>query len=381
MPPSTNPVLGRRASSNPQVLPAGRPAAAAPRPRLRPHQELVTVLLATWLIVGLFVDGWAHDNVPELETFFTPWHAVFYSGFAATAGWMAWLVGRNRCLGRRGLAAVPVGYGLGLAGVGIFAVGGAGDATWHAVFGIEADLAALLSPTHLLLFTGILLILTSPLRAAWTADEPTAPGFRAFLPVTLALTLTMALVGFFFQYLSPFLQPTAIPYARFAAFWAEHGLVDPAVQPGLAQELEIRGIASLLLTSLLFVAPVLLVLRRWQPPFGLVTFLFGAVAALLGTQHNLELWPAVVAAVAAGLAGDLLIWAWRPSPARLGAYRAVAALLPAALLGSYFVAVAVAFTLAWPPELWAGTIFYGTLIGLALSLLMVPRPTRPPASQ
>lgn len=378
MPPSTNPVLGRRPGPEPQVLPARRAAAAAQRPRLRPRQELVTVLLATWLIVGLFIDGWAHDNVPELETFFTPWHAVFYAGFAATAGWMAWLVGRNLRLGRRGLAAVPVGYGLGLAGVGIFAAGGVGDAIWHSIFGIEADLAALLSPTHLLLFTGILLILTSPLRAAWTADQPTTPGFGAFLPVTLALTLTTALVGFFVQYLSPFLQPTAIPHARFAAFWAEHGFGDPAVQPGLAQELQIRGVATLLLTSLLLVAPVLLVLRRWQPPFGFVTFVFGAVAALLGAQHNFQLWPAVVAAVAAGLAGDLLISAWRPSPVRLGAYRAVAALLPAVLLGGYFAAVAVVFTLAWPPELWAGTVFYGTLTGLALSLLMLP--TQPAAT-
>jgi hypothetical protein len=343
-----------------------------PRPRLRPGEELLTVLLATWLIVGLFLDGWAHDNVPELESFLTPWHAVFYSGFVATAGWMAWLVGRNLRRGSQGLAAVPVGYGLGLAGVGVFAVGGVGDAIWHSVFGIEADLAALLSPTHLLLFTGILLILTSPLRAAWTSDGATAPGFRAFLPVTLALTLTTALVGFFFQYLSPFLQPTAVPHARFASFWAEHGLVESAAQPGLAQELEIRGIAALLLTSLLFVAPVLLLLRRWQPPPGTVTVLFGAVAALLGAQHNFQLWPAVVAAVAAGLAGDLLIRAWRPSPARLGAYRAVAALLPAALLGTYVAAVAVVFTLAWPPELWAGTILYGALAGLALSVLVLP---------
>jgi hypothetical protein len=105
--------------------------APAPRPRLRPGEELLTVLLATWLIVGLFLDGWAHDNVPELESFLTPWHAVFYSGFVATAGWMAWLVGRNLRRGSQGLAAVPVGCGLGLAGVGVFAVGGVGDAIWH----------------------------------------------------------------------------------------------------------------------------------------------------------------------------------------------------------------------------------------------------------
>jgi hypothetical protein len=32
----------------------------------------------------------------------------------------------------------------------------------------------------------------------------------------------------------------------------------------------------------------------------------------------------------------------------------------------------VVFTLAWPPELWAGTILYGALAGLALSVLVLP---------
>src|SRR5712691_7046633 len=38
-----------------------------------------------WWMVGLFVDGWAHSNLAQLETFFTPWHALLYSGFAAAA--------------------------------------------------------------------------------------------------------------------------------------------------------------------------------------------------------------------------------------------------------------------------------------------------------
>lgn len=47
--------------------------------------NLVTVLLGLWFTVGLFFDAWAHNNEAHLETFFTPWHAVYYSGFAATA--------------------------------------------------------------------------------------------------------------------------------------------------------------------------------------------------------------------------------------------------------------------------------------------------------
>src|ERR1700738_519156 len=39
--------------------------------------------LSIWWLGGLFIDGWAHSNIPQLETFFTPWHAVFYSGYLA----------------------------------------------------------------------------------------------------------------------------------------------------------------------------------------------------------------------------------------------------------------------------------------------------------
>src|SRR5688500_17478653 len=62
------------------------------RPRTSPRDELITPLFSAWLLSGLFIDGWAHSNLPTLETFFTPWHAALYSGFLATAMWTAWLV-------------------------------------------------------------------------------------------------------------------------------------------------------------------------------------------------------------------------------------------------------------------------------------------------
>src|SRR5436305_14970250 len=45
---------------------------------------LMALVSIRWM-GGLFVDAWAHSNVPKLETFFTPWHAVLYSGFLAVA--------------------------------------------------------------------------------------------------------------------------------------------------------------------------------------------------------------------------------------------------------------------------------------------------------
>ncbi|MFD1733505.1 hypothetical protein ACFSC4_23675 [Deinococcus malanensis] len=152
-----------------------------------PAQNLITIGLAWWLIMGLFVDGWAHNHLGDrLETFFTPWHALFYSGFLAVAAWVGWLGQRGWRAGRRGLLALPQGYELAALGVPVFALGGLGDMAWHTVFGIEVGVEALLSPTHLVLFLGAACIVSAPLVSAWRT--PTArkapPGWsgRAYWP-------------------------------------------------------------------------------------------------------------------------------------------------------------------------------------------------------
>ena len=147
----------------------------AARPRASYRTDLVTALLGVWLTVGLMVDAWAHNNLRELETFFTPWHGLFYSGFVAIAAWICWQILQSLQAGRRGLAAVPVGYALGLLGLPLFAVAGVGDMIWHTTFGIETSLDILFSPTHLLLVTSMVLIITSPLRSAWSDPATSGP--------------------------------------------------------------------------------------------------------------------------------------------------------------------------------------------------------------
>ena len=160
-------------------------ATPAMRPATTRRQDTITVLLALWLMIGLFVDGWAHNNLDQIETFFTPWHALFYSGFTATALWIAWLVARERSAGRTWREAIPRGYEGSVAGVIIFGIGGVGDWLWHTIFGIEVSIDALLSPTHLILLTGILLIFSGPLRSAWS--DPVEPeGLRSFVAPLLA---------------------------------------------------------------------------------------------------------------------------------------------------------------------------------------------------
>ncbi|MDQ6878523.1 MAG: hypothetical protein M3082_12700, partial [Candidatus Dormibacteraeota bacterium] len=72
--------------------------------------DWTAILLSTWLIGGLFLDGWAHNHVASLETFFTPWHAVLYSGYAALAALYFVAALRNRGAGSAWQRVMPVGY-------------------------------------------------------------------------------------------------------------------------------------------------------------------------------------------------------------------------------------------------------------------------------
>ena len=333
--------------------PAAEPLTGQPRAPWR--VDAVTMLLGTWLLVGVVVDGWAHTNLENLETFFTPWHALFYSGFAATACWVLATAGRVRQPGRSGLAAFPVGYGLAVVGVMVFAVGGAGDLTWHTMFGIEQDLEALFSPTHLLLFTGMALILSTPLRAAWSDPAaPAAPGYRRFLPVLVSATLVTVLVAFAFLYWAAFIQTVGV------------------VNYDDSQLL--NDVASVLATNLILLAPLLLLSRRWRPPFGTATTIYGAVGVLIGAVDAFHLPAMIAAAVLAGLAVDGLLRLLAPSAGRPGRFWVAGAAVPLVTWSVYFAAVAVTSGIGWSAELWTGTISWACLLGLALSLLMLPPP-------
>src|SRR6266540_7541990 len=103
------------------------------------RQDGVAAVLGLWMIGGLYADGWAHLNVGGLDSFFTPWHGVLYSGFTATAGWLAWTIwsSRRRSPGGGWRAWLPQPYRLGALSVIVFGLAGVADMLWHLAFGIE----------------------------------------------------------------------------------------------------------------------------------------------------------------------------------------------------------------------------------------------------
>lgn len=333
------------------------PASSAPVPaavrRATPGQNLVTLGLGWWLTAGIFVDGWAHNRFGEsLETFFTPWHALFYSGFLAVAAWVLWLGVQGWRSGRRGFAAFPEGYHLAALGVAVFGLGGLGDMTWHTVFGIEVGIEALLSPTHLLLFSGAACILSAPLVSAWRTPSPRAAPVGVVWPAVLSAAALLSFVSFMHMYL-----------------WA---LLDAPQGLGYVQT---RGeLGSILVTALILAAPVLLLLRRFRLPFGAVTLMYGLNTLLMTLMLVPGEWRVPLLMLAAGLVIDALLLLLNPSPARPWALRAFAFLLPLAVWGPYLGLLVGLGLSNLSLELWLGVAVMAGLGGMALSALVVPPP-------
>lgn len=116
--------------------------------------DALVAALGMVLVGGVYLDGWAHIHTGLIDTFFTPWHGLLYSAYVALAVVLVGTVLRNRTSGFAGWRAIPQGYEPAVIGVAVFALGGLGDMIWHLLFGIDVDLEALLSPTHLLLALG-----------------------------------------------------------------------------------------------------------------------------------------------------------------------------------------------------------------------------------
>jgi hypothetical protein len=299
--------------------------------------------LAALFLAGLWIDGWAHFHDRVDNTFFTPWHLLFYSAFGMVALFLAWHHLRGVGAGYRFGRALPQGYGLSLVGVAVFGLSGFGDMIWHTLFGIEAGSEALLSPTHIGLAIGMMLVFTGPVRAA-AAREGADTGWIAQGPRVLCLTMVATLLMFFTSYANP--------------------IVTPQVLMG-------RGEQDFAVISIFFMAALLagfvLLLVRSRAPFGAYTVFF-ALSTLLLTVMN-DLYMLAIPALIAGVILDVAAWLLKPAR---GQWRLVLFmfLAPFAYFALYFAAAEALGNVRWSIHVWTGTIFIAGMVGGLVALLV-----------
>jgi hypothetical protein len=279
------------------------------------------------------------------------------------------MVVRRLRQGWQGLAAIPVGYELGLVGVGVFGIGGMADFIWHSVFGIEVGIDALRSPSHIMLFIGAILLITAPFRAAWyDPNGKTNPSFIEFLPVLFVVFATFAFSSLMNLHIWGLVS---IPDSA-----KDLSILGANKNPAVLYALQSFTDVGILFTNAAILFTVLFLLKRWHTPFGTFAIVLGLSTLVLVAIVDTNLMPRVWMAALAGGLIDLLIQVLKPSPERLLELRVFAGLAPIILWGSHFLVVQITDKLGISPELWTGIITMSALSGLALSLLMVMPHTR-----
>ncbi|MEW5985115.1 MAG: hypothetical protein AB1791_00610 [Chloroflexota bacterium] len=334
----------------------GRPVAAVKdKRRLMSDLTFDWVLLALfgWFVTGIFLDGWAHNHLIEtLETFFTPWHGVLYSGFTVVALFVVTNLVYNHRRGYEWSQALPAGHNVTGLGVLIFALGGVGDMLWHTIFGIEANVDAAFSPSHLGLVVGGALIFSGPWRAGWLRrNEESIRGWRGWLPILFSITFAFSILSFISQYAHPLvrIEATRIP-------------------PTDASQ--IIGAVSIMLQTALLMGAVLLAVRRWRLPFGSLTLIFTVNAlAMSFMQYQFKL---ILPVFLAGLVGDVLNGQLKPAVERPAAFRLFAFLVPIIYYLFYFVTLMITDGIWWTVHMWTGATVVAGFISLGLSLLLTP---------
>ena len=274
-------------------------------------------LLSTWFVGGLFVDGWAHTHDKVDQSFFTPWHAILYSGWAVNALFLSIhaLVGRSR--GATWRTVLPQGYFLSLIGAIGFGVGGLADMAWHTTFGIERGIEALLSPSHMLLAVSMGLVVSGPFRAR--LHRPAA-GLAQQFPAVISLALVLGVVAFFTQ--------ATHPTAQLWGLNVVHNYRDDDF-----------AATALLLGGATFSAATLFALKLGKPMPGAFAFIFGFSAFGMGFLNG-RIYPsnAVWAFVLGGLVLDGICAALTNARPQTRA-AILSAFTPVVLLGAYFIAV------------------------------------------
>lgn len=332
--------------------------------------DYLTIFFALWLLSGVFVDGYAHGHIDEtLETFFTPWHALLYSGFVACAAWFAWLTYRNYRLGWRGRGAIPQGYGSGVIGVLIFAFGGVFDMIWHLIFGIEVGIEALYSPSHLFLFVGGTLIVASPLKRAWvnrTEERETSPRFMQLLPALVSLAFATSFIAFFAMNFWAFNQ--GYPSQEYNERLMSLGGM--RLQHYMYEQGRVQGISNILITNAILIIPVVWLLKRWNPPLGSFTLLMTIPTVFMSVLEGFNNYSMIAVGIIAGLTADLIWRLLRMTPVGLRTHFFLG-LLSAIIWSLYFLIIELHGSVAWEPEFWGGAIVLATLSSVVFDKLSI----------
>lgn len=237
--------------------------------------DYILLFLGLWCMSGLLIDVWAHTNGEVDDSFFTKWHAIWYSGATAYSGFIIFALWRLAdappSLTPTGIwnfaTNVPKGYGAPVAGIVIFGISGFADMIWHTLFGLEGGLDILLSPSHLGLLVGLILTVMAPIFSGWYNPLSGTEGLSSQLILIFGLAAAWVPILLITGEWDIFqLSVTEFCYAG-CDIYAGVGF-------GNYQDSLAIGVIASIVPTTIAVGLILTFARRWIPAKGSMTILF-----------------------------------------------------------------------------------------------------------
>ncbi|GIF20815.1 hypothetical protein BJ973_001279 [Actinoplanes tereljensis] len=327
------------------------------------RERWIMLVASAWLVTGLQLDAYAHATTPELETFWTPWHAVLYSGIAASGLTLVWLL-RSRLPNIPTYAtviALPNALRVPLLGMAFLLVGGGIDTLWHNIFGIEQGLEIFVSPSHEFIILGMVLVAVGP--ALMTTSDRLS--FADGTLVTISALLTVL--------------PLHI-YSLHANLLGTIFFGD-GENPVRIYSTDAQIMHGFLFTTVLLLLPIILIGRRWRLPIGVPSLLVGlpAIAMHLMFLEGEPWWlPLTVAFGAVGV--ELVARVLGPvlplSPGQ--AWVLLGLVAPPLVWGALLVVADLEIGVGWNVHIVSGLLTYTALTGIGT--VLIARNVRPPSS-
>ncbi|WP_433794871.1 hypothetical protein [Actinoplanes sp. CA-252034] len=247
------------------------------------RERWVLLVASAWLVIGLQLDAYAHATTPELETFWTPWHGVLYSGIAASGFTLLWIM-RSRLPGiptYRSVLALPNALRLPLAGMAFLLVGGGVDTLWHNIWGIERDMEIFVSPSHEFIILGMALVAMGPtlMLAAVPGERLGVSGGFLVGVSTLFAVLPVHIYS---------LHASSIGFRHLGSGNEEIPIFSPDAQL----------VHGYIVSTILLLLPFIVIGRRWPLPLGLPSVLVAIIAVLMHLMFDSrdDWWPALTLA-------------------------------------------------------------------------------------
>ncbi len=306
--------------------------------------DAIVVLLSLGIVVGAYVDAYAHVKIPSkvITDAATAAAAAIAICWFLVTGFLFFSFGRGLAKGRPWNRALPDGYTGSLAAALVFGAALIADSYWPTAAGSNTlGLDLLFTPPHVVEIAAAAVLVSGPLRSAARRGEATA-SVVTLISVSLLLSV--------FTFATQFVHPLIDPWSS-----SDPQQVPASVDLWVAQNL---GVSGILIQATILACTGLLLNSGFRLRPGSLTFVF-AINGFLVTITKIHFYLLPVA-VAAGLAGD----AWLAWTARQQGRPSAS--LCAVIAGSFALADLLAIELtggtSWNLSLWAGVIIAGSAV-------------------